>query len=324
MLRKPWIRVVAALGVGAPAYLYYRSRQDQKLQTFTLFVREKGKEERVPRTFPFLSWQDVEQRIREHGSFETHTRPNGLTWNHTTASLASNDPIEDANSNQIIQRDDSDPSAPGDYLFFTVMDGHAGYQTSQLLSRVLINAVALELSQLIKKPDAPGRLEWIKSFIWSQSSQPSVIPSPQRIALAVRDAFTKFDTELLNAPLHVLANNIDEESRKNKKIPDLSKHPLALTTMLPAISGESIYYVVFTGDSCFLILGSCAIMALFDTAHRDLYVACTGDSRAVAGVWEPTGTDQGQWRVEVLSEDQTGRNPEEKKRCVRVVRFNEP
>lgn len=55
-------------------------------------------------------------------------------------------------------------------------------------------------------------------------------------------------------------------------------------------------------------------MALFDTANRDLYVACTGDSRAVAGVWESTGPDQGQWRVEVLSEDQTGRNPDEKKR----------
>ena len=245
MLRKPWIRIVAAVGVGAPAYLYYRSWQDQKQQTFTLFVREKGKDglERVQKTFPFLSLQDVEQRIREHGSFETHTRPNGLTWNHTTAFLASNDPIEDANSNQIIQRDDSDPSAPGDYLFFTVMDGHSGHATSQLLSRVLINAVALELSQLTKKPDAPGRLEWIKSFIWPAGTQPSVIPSPQRVALAVRDAFTKFDAELLNAPLHVLANNIDEESRKNKRIPDLSKHPLALATMTPAISGESINYV---------------------------------------------------------------------------------
>ena len=71
------------------------------------------------------------------------------------------------------------------------------------------------------------------------------------------------------------------------------------------------------------MIGSCAIMALFDTANRDLYVACTGDSRAVAGVWEPTGTDHGQWRVEVLSEDQTGRNPEEKKRYVWTVLFNE-
>lgn len=52
-------------------------------------------------------------------------------------------------------------------------------------------------------------------------------------------------------------------------------------------------------------------MAVFDTAHRDLYVACTGDSRAVAGVWEPTEDGKGQWRIEVLSEDQTGRNPSE-------------
>lgn len=56
-------------------------------------------------------------------------------------------------------------------------------------------------------------------------------------------------------------------------------------------------------------------MAVFDTAHRNLYIACTGDSRAVAGVWEPTEDGKGVWRVEVLSEDQTGRNPNELKRC---------
>ena len=67
--------------------------------------------------------------------------------------------------------------------------------------------------------------------------------------------------------------------------------------------------------------GSCAIMAVFDTANRDLYVACTGDSRAVAGVWEPTEDGKGQWRVEALSEDQTGRNPDEKKRYVLCLKF---
>lgn len=55
-------------------------------------------------------------------------------------------------------------------------------------------------------------------------------------------------------------------------------------------------------------------MAVFDTAHSNLYVACTGDSRAVAGVWEPSADGKGQWRVEVLSEDQTGRNPSERAR----------
>ena len=57
-------------------------------------------------------------------------------------------------------------------------------------------------------------------------------------------------------------------------------------------------------------------MAVFDTAHRNLYIACTGDSRAVAGVWEPSADGKGQWRVEVLSEDQTGRNPSERARSV--------
>ena len=61
-------------------------------------------------------------------------------------------------------------------------------------------------------------------------------------------------------------------------------------------------------------VGSCALLAMFDTSHRNLYVACTGDSRAVAGIYEETTDGKGTWRVEVLSEDQTGRNPNELKR----------
>lgn len=64
--------------------------------------------------------------------------------------------------------------------------------------------------------------------------------------------------------------------------------------------------------------GSCAILALIDTARRDLYVANTGDCRAVAGIWEEGLEGKGVWRVEVLSEDQTGRNPNELKRYVSV------
>lgn len=56
-------------------------------------------------------------------------------------------------------------------------------------------------------------------------------------------------------------------------------------------------------------------MALFDTAQRDLYIACTGDSRAVAGIWKPAaGEGKGTWEVDVLSEDQTAKNPKEVER----------
>lgn len=43
-----------------------------------------------------------------------------------------------------------------------------------------------------------------------------------------------------------------------------------------------------------------------------LHVACTGDSRAVMGTWEPgVKGGVGKWRVEALSEDQTGKSPKE-------------
>ena len=61
-------------------------------------------------------------------------------------------------------------------------------------------------------------------------------------------------------------------------------------------------------------VGSCAILAILDTARRNLYVACTGDCRAVAGIWEEGSDGTGSWKVEVLSEDQTGRNEKEAER----------
>ncbi|KAJ7573078.1 hypothetical protein C8J56DRAFT_1067010 [Mycena floridula] len=110
---------------------------------------------------------------------------------------------------------------------------------------------------------------------------------PAQMSLAIQKAFENLDSEILKAPLRVLAENMDAESRKLNKIPDISQNPLALQTMLPAISG------------------SCALLAVFDT---------TRDCCAVAGVWEPSADGTGAWRVDVLSEDQTGRNPKEPER----------
>ncbi|GLB34045.1 putative protein serine threonine phosphatase 2C [Lyophyllum shimeji] len=302
LLNRP--RTSPAVVVGTPAYLYYASKSE-KHQTFDLAVKVKGADGRpevTTRSIPLQPMKLVESRIRENATLNTHQRPGGPIWKYATAALASNDPIEDANAHQVIERDESDPSAPGDYLFFAVMDGHGGKETSQLLSRVLISAVALELSNLVTNPRSQpraGLVQNLKSLLWSSSSQSTrraLDSDPQWVSRAIEDAFVKLDTELINAPIHVLASNIDEEARKKQVLPDLSQHPLALPTMLPAISG------------------SCALMAVFDTAHRDLYVACTGDSRAVAGVWEKAPEGKGQWRVEVLTEDQTGRNPNELKR----------
>jgi pyruvate dehydrogenase phosphatase len=318
MLRYLWKPIAATtVLIGPPAgYYWYKSRQE----AFELAVKAQqadGKTVMTNRSFSLLPKSTIDERIREHATCESTTRPGGIVWKYSTAQLASNDPIEDASSHQIIERDPNDHSSPGDLLFFTVMDGHGGYHTSRLLSRVLINAVALELSTLIHNPSAiipkaGSYLGSIKSLF--SPSPPPVAADPKIVAFAIQNAFTKLDKELLNAPMQILANNMDQSDLKLKTVPDLSQHPMALKTMLPAISGTGCVCFVCVAWYLLFLPGSCALMAVLDTAHRDLYVACTGDSRAVAGIWEENADRKGSWRVEVLSEDQTGRNPNELKR----------
>ena len=250
MLSRVWKPITATLVIGGPAYYFYYRERD----TFVLPIKTRGtdgKLEMSTRRISLLPLKEVDARIQENAVSETHNRPNGISWKRTTAFLASNDPIEDAHSNQIIERDASDSSAPGDYLFFTVMDGHSGYQTSRLLSRILIKAVALELSALTAESNPRpqlglyGRLQSLLGSTRPQSLTCPLDADPHRVSLAIQDAFTKLDTELIQAPIRILANNLDEESRNMKKVPDLSKHPLALTSMLPALSGTVSLSITF-------------------------------------------------------------------------------
>jgi pyruvate dehydrogenase phosphatase len=238
MLRRVWKPLVAAAVVGAPAYIVYKIYRLP--QTFDLPVRVKnsdGKVEMTTKRFTLLPLKELEARLHENAVSETTTRPNGITWKHTTSSLASNDPIEDAHANQIIERDPEDPSAPGDYLFFAVMDGHGGTETSKLLSRILIKGVAMELATLASKSTTSPSSLSLKSIFSPQPFQKN-LGDPKYASRAIEEAFTKLDNELLQTPLRILANSMDQDAFKTKTIPDLSKHPLALTAMRPAVAGK--------------------------------------------------------------------------------------
>ncbi|KAA1466587.1 protein serine/threonine phosphatase 2C [Dentipellis sp. KUC8613] len=307
MFRRTWKPIAAtAVFIGAPAYLYHRySTNKLKNQSFNLSVREQGPDGQptmVTRSFPLQSKEQVESRIREFATSETAATSEGLSWKYTTARLSSNDPIEDANAQAVVTQKATPLSPAGNLMFFAVMDGHGGWQTSQLLSKVLIPAVALELSALKDASTtvphkSSGILSSVKSLLSSKSEASTPVQADSsQITQAIQRAFSNLDAEIVNAPLRFLAANIANTQIAKGLVPDLSQHPMAMASMLPAMSG------------------SCAILGLIDTAHRDLYVACTGDSRAVAGVWEETDDGKGRWHVEVLSEDQTGRNPNELKR----------
>ncbi|KAJ2986669.1 hypothetical protein NUW54_g9679 [Trametes sanguinea] len=237
------------------------------------------RQNRSPPPSPSSPRTRSDARLRQHAESHSVMRHGGIVWKSDTAYLPSNDPIEDASNSMLIERDASDTAPPGDYLFFAVMDG------TGLASR--INDPKASTS------DA-GLLHKAKSLL-SRSSTP-YDTNPANVARAIEAAFTKLDAQIVNAPLEILYHSIDQEALKKKLIPDLSNHPLAESSIRTAMSG------------------SCALLALLDTSNRNMYVACTGDSRAVAGVYEETEDGKGVWRVEVLTEDQTGRNPNELKR----------
>ncbi|PCH40870.1 protein serine/threonine phosphatase 2C [Wolfiporia cocos MD-104 SS10] len=307
MLKRAWKPfLVTTTVIGVPAYYYYRySAGKPTSETFDLPIRSRdssGKVVMTSRTFPLLSKEQADARLSEHATFKATPRPDGLIWKHATAYVASNSPIEDAYASALIPRNPSDRAYPGDLLFYAILDGHGGYDTSRLLSQVLIPAVTLELHQLRNGSSATtsssGGMQYLRSLLYPtpNSSLGPLDADPERVAHAIQTAFINLDQELTSAPLRILAEHADKLAIQKGAIPDLSQHPMALASMLPAMSG------------------SCAIMALFDTAHQNLYVACTGDCRAVAGVYEETEDGKGSWRVEVLSEDQTGENPNEIKR----------
>lgn len=95
---------------------------------------------------------------------------------------------------------------------------------------------------------------------------------------AIEDGFLKLDDKIVNQTV--------------QQVLEFPSRPLACSSLLPAISG------------------SCALMAYIDVKEKDLYVACTGDSRAVLGVREPSAASKSghTWKAVPLSFDQTGRN----------------
>ena len=329
MLSRAWKPALGAAAIMAPAaYLYFQYTKDR---TFSINVKEKGPDGKtyvVSRAFPLLSKAAIDQRINEHAVSPVQSHSQGLVWKHTTAHLASNDPIEDAHAHASISTEATSSDPARSLLFYSVMDGHSGFHTSRLLSRVLIPAVALELSSLAHdgdaSPKASSMLDALKSTFFSRSLSHAGVSQDghvERVSQAIRRAFDNVDFEIVNGPLRVLAANVSKLDIDD--VPDLSQHPMAEASMLPALSGVlCILQYSFLPWSSDIVLGSCALMALLDPSRRDLYVACTGDCRAVAGIWEENDDGTGKWRVEVLTEDQTGRNASEAQRCVRCCARN--
>lgn len=112
----------------------------------------------------------------------------------------------------------------------------------------------------------------------SPASTSSVIHS------TIKDVFVRIDNELMARARHA-ANWYP------------AANAAAIAALVPALSG------------------SCALLAAFDPETEKLRVACTGDSRAVLGRWDPL---ESKYTAQPLSIDQTGFNQDEVKRLAEL------
>ncbi|SPO22400.1 related to PTC5 - putative 2C protein phosphatase (PP2Cs) [Ustilago trichophora] len=307
-----------------------------------------------------LTNAEVDRRLTENQRSTRVDRPQGacLVARYDTNSVASNDPIEDKRAEVIVERDraivDNRPSssstsspvlptpntatgsANGDLCFFAVMDGHAGFHTSTLLSQKLIAFVALELDKVFREAGEYGEIAKAKSTMPSKlwraivgggSGASSTVGSstgldgdPEVVKRAIAKAFRGLDKEIVNTPVELLKEyELSLASTSSSSVsPDSGAgNTRSLSSLAHSIFPSSINATfTATQKSAYesilpALSGSCALLTYIDSARQDVYVACTGDSRAVAGYWDE---DSGKWEVEALSVDQTGRNPDEVRR----------
>lgn len=306
-----------------------------------------------------LTNAEVDRRLAENQRSTRVDRPQGacLVARYDTNSVASNDPIEDKRAEVIVERDraiaDNRPSssssspvsptpntatgsANGDLCFFAVMDGHAGFHTSTLLSQKLIAFVALELDKVFREAGEYAEIAKAKSAMPSKlwraivgggpaassttGSSTGLDGDPEVVKRAIAKAFRGLDKEIVNTPVELLKEyelSLASTSSSSVSPDGGAGNTRSLSSLAHSIFPSSINATfTATQKSAYesilpAMSGSCALLTYIDSARQDVYVACTGDSRAVAGYWDE---DSGKWEVEALSVDQTGRNPDEVRR----------
>lgn len=206
-------------------------------------------------------------------------------------SISSNNPIEDRHSEIILERDSKPTDSnnlinldrTGDLFFFCVFDGHSGFKTSDFLSKSLVPTAALHLSSLFNNIPPTNSSYWyqLMNLFKFNNNSTNLDSQPDLVVQSLKNAFINLDNIILQTPINLL-------------------NQLPKTPSPPSTPDESLLSA---------LSGSCALMAYIDEIRQDLYIAVTGDSRAIAGYY-----DNGKWKVDVLSIDQTAKSNSEIKR----------
>ncbi|KAG7705657.1 hypothetical protein KL912_003430 [Ogataea haglerorum] len=182
-----------------------------------------------------LSDAEVSKRLRQYEESYLVNRGKGVI-RYDICQLPSNNPIEDDRSEKLVQvpvqdRENNNARVETDWHFWSIFDGHAGWNTSAKLRDSLLDYVVNELDQAYKVSDKNLRL----------------IPSSETIDRAIKQGFLKLDDEIVNKNVQKLLENPSNKAG-------------AAELLMPALSGScalmSFYdthsrnlKVAVTGDS---------------------------------------------------------------------------
>ncbi|CAG7848522.1 [Pyruvate dehydrogenase [acetyl-transferring]]-phosphatase 1, mitochondrial Short=PDP 1; AltName: Full=Phosphatase two C protein 5; AltName: Full=Protein phosphatase 2C homolog 5; Short=PP2C-5; AltName: Full=Protein phosphatase of PDH protein 1; AltName: Full=Pyruvate dehydrogenase complex phosphatase 1; Short=PDC phosphatase 1; Flags: Precursor [Serendipita indica DSM 11827] len=202
------------------------------------------------------------------------------------AQLNSNEPVEDMQPEAVVYTYKNSTRKP--LIVTAIADGHSGPYTSAKLSGNLGLLTVLTLAREQGfKVDVP-KVDITEANI----ELPSAFKlHKEKTAGLLQKAWEAYDAYL-----------VFHEPKQAAKTMSVD----------PQASQSDQQALVLPGYS-----GACALAAFVDTEEKEMWVACTGDCRAVAGYWDEKGDGTGTWRVDVLSEDQTAESPKEVARIIR-------
>ncbi|KAK4684744.1 pyruvate dehydrogenase phosphatase, partial [Tremellales sp. Uapishka_1] len=282
----------ALLAAAGAAYYYETSSSSPSLSavtsdpTFSVSIRTSQGVQDF--SFPRISYAKTETMLRSNERSETVVRSGNPVVRWDSNFVASNEPCEDRSAESVIPRRDK-----GDLMLFSVLDGHAGWATSELLSKVLHPTLGISLAALQGgyTPDMEdgwkGYLNYVNPLFWLGLKETWTRGNVEE---TLRNAFIRLDKNICQTPVALLPTLPSSPTKAKADSPSPSQLFVALAE--PANSG------------------ACALTALIDSDKQDVYVALAGDCRAVAG-WQ---TREGLWKCDVLTEDQMGENPREVER----------
>lgn len=145
----------AAAAYGAYTWLRPRSKDSADPGMFTIPIRSRSSDNTIVTKelpLPRISQAELENKLTRYAASYSIPRADvgrrTGRWRYETAAVASNDPIEDAHAEMIVRPGEpgsqallGSPKAAaasaygGDTLFFAIMDGHSGFNTSRLLAK---------------------------------------------------------------------------------------------------------------------------------------------------------------------------------------------